>query len=49
MNNSAKFIIKSLLEIARRAYVLDKGRVVAEDTAQDVLKSGVLEKVFLGR
>ncbi len=40
--------IKSLLEIANRAYVLDKGRVVAEDQPQKIIEQGVLEKVFLG-
>lgn len=41
--------IKSLLEIAHRAYVLDKGKVVAGNTAPELLKSGVLEKVFMGK
>lgn len=41
--------IKSLLEIAHRAYVLDKGRVVASATAQDILAGDTLEKVFLGK
>ena len=40
--------IQSLLKIADRAYVLDKGRVVATDSANNILKSGVVEKVFLG-
>lgn len=41
--------IKSTLEIANRAYVLDKGRVVAEGPAQKILETSVLEKVFLGK
>lgn len=41
--------IKSLLEIAGRAYVLDKGRVVYKDISQKLLKSDILEKVFLGK
>ena len=41
--------IKSLLEIAGRAYILDKGKVVAEDTGQKLQKSDILEKVFLGQ
>ncbi len=40
--------IKSLLEVAGRAYVLDKGRVVYEGTSKSLLGSNVLEKVFLG-
>jgi len=40
--------IRSLLDIADRAYVLDQGRVIAHDTAQKIKKSDVLEKVFLG-
>lgn len=40
--------IKSFLEIAKRAYVLDKGKVVVSDTPQNIINSNVLEKVFLG-
>ena len=40
--------IKSLLEIAQRAYVLDKGKVAVSDTPQNIINSNVLEKVFLG-
>ena len=40
--------IKSLLEVASRAYVLDRGRVVYEGTSKSLLGSNVLEKVFLG-
>ncbi len=41
--------IKSLLEIVGRASVLDKGKVVTEDTGQAILQSDILEKVFLGK
>ena len=41
--------IKSLLEIAHRAYVLDKGKVVIKNTADRILESDVLEKIFMGK
>jgi len=41
--------IKSLLEIADRAYVLDKGKIVAQDSAQKISNSDILEKVFMGK
>lgn len=41
--------IKSLLEIAQRAYVLDKGEVVVSGNPRDIIESNVLEKVFLGK
>ena len=41
--------IKTLLGIAGRAYVLDKGKVVYEGNGNALRKSGFLEKVFLGR
>lgn len=41
--------IKSLLDIASRGYVLDKGNVVAKDASQKLLESGILEKVFMGK
>ena len=41
--------IKSLFEIVDRAYLLDKGKVVTEDTPENLLKSDILEKVFLGK
>jgi branched-chain amino acid transport system ATP-binding protein len=41
--------IKSLLDIASRGYVLDKGKVVARDTSQKLLESGVLERVLVGK
>lgn len=40
--------IRSLLEISHRAYILDKGKVVAEGDARDFLESDILGKVFLG-
>lgn len=40
--------IKSLLEIAHRAYVLDKGKVVVADIPKSILESNILERVFLG-
>lgn len=40
--------LKSLLEIVDRAYVLDKGRVVASDSARAIISSNILERVFLG-
>jgi branched-chain amino acid transport system ATP-binding protein len=41
--------VKSLLNIASRGYIFDKGKVVAEDASQKLLESGVLEKVFLAK
>jgi branched-chain amino acid transport system ATP-binding protein len=41
--------IKSLLEIIHRAYILDKGKVVKEGEPAELLRTGVLEKVFLGK
>lgn len=41
--------IKSVLNVADRAYVLDKGRIAAEDSASSLLNSDILERVFLGR
>ncbi len=41
--------IKSLLDIAGRGYVLDRGKVVIKDTSQKLLESGVLERVFVGK
>ncbi len=40
--------IKSILNIVHRAYVLDKGRVVAAGSPHEIIESGILEKVFLG-
>ncbi len=41
--------IKSLLEFVDRAYVLDKGKVVAEGAPGKLIEGGILEKVFLGK
>lgn len=41
--------LKSLLEITDRAYVLDKGKVVAEGTPKDIFDKKILEKVFLAQ
>jgi ABC-type lipopolysaccharide export system ATPase subunit len=41
--------IKSLLHIVSRAYVLDKGTVVTEDTPRNLLESDILERDFLGK
>lgn len=38
----------SLLEIAQRAYLLDKGKVVASDSAASLMSSDILERVFMG-
>lgn len=40
--------IKSILDIADRAYVLDKGRIAAEGDSRTLLSSDILERVFLG-
>jgi branched-chain amino acid transport system ATP-binding protein len=40
--------IKSLFGIASRGYVMDKGRIIAQDTSQKLLESGILKKVFMG-
>ncbi len=41
--------LKSLLEITKRAYVLDKGKVYAEGNPKELMENKVLEKVFLGK
>ncbi len=41
--------IKSLLEIATRAYLLDKGKVVYCGSTETLIKSGLIEKVFTGK
>jgi len=41
--------IKSLLEIADRGYILDKGKVVAEGDPTELVSKGILEKVFTGK
>lgn len=40
--------LKSVLAIVSRAYVLDKGRIVAESSPQELSEHKILEKVFLG-
>jgi branched-chain amino acid transport system ATP-binding protein len=40
--------VKSVLGIVDRAYILDKGRIVAEDKPQNLFAKHTLEKVFLG-
>jgi len=40
--------LKSLLEITKRAYVLDKGKIYAEGDPKEIVAKGVLERVFLG-
>jgi len=41
--------IKSVLEVAERAYVLSRGRVVLEKSSGDLMNSNDLEKVFLAQ
>lgn len=41
--------IKSLLEITHRAYILDKGKIVAKEISQKLLESDILENVFMGK
>ena len=41
--------IKSLLNIASRGYILDKGKVIAKDSSQKLFESGVVEEMFIGR
>jgi branched-chain amino acid transport system ATP-binding protein len=40
--------LKSLLEITKRAYVLDKGKVHADGEPKKLIDDKVLERVFLG-
>jgi len=40
--------IKSVLDIVGRAYILDKGAIVAHGDPNHLLKDKILEKVFLG-
>ena len=40
--------IKSLLEIADRGYILDKGKVVAHGDPKKLVSEGILQKVFSG-
>ena len=41
--------LKSLLSVAHRGYVLDKGKIVAHDSAHAIVSSGILERVFVGK
>ncbi|MES2134787.1 MAG: ABC transporter ATP-binding protein [Patescibacteria group bacterium] len=41
--------IKSLLEIADRGYILDKGKVVVSGEPKKLISEGTLEKVFTGK
>ena len=40
--------IKSLLEVATRGYILDKGKVVVEGSPKELIAQGTLEKIFTG-
>lgn len=40
--------IKTLLNVADRGYVLDKGKIVAEDNSLKLLESEIIKKVYLG-
>lgn len=40
--------LKSLLPLVDRAYVLDKGKIVAEGKGDHIVESGIFQKVFLG-
>lgn len=41
--------IRSLLEIAQRAYVFNRGMVAFAGTSQKLKDSDILERVFLGK
>ena len=41
--------IKSLLEIVHRAYILDKGKIIREDSSKHLLESDILERVVMGK
>lgn len=41
--------LQSVLEIVDRAYLLDKGLVVENNTPKNIIESGILEKVFLAK
>jgi branched-chain amino acid transport system ATP-binding protein len=41
--------LHSVLQIVHRAYLLDKGKIVEENTPDKIINSGILEKVFLGK
>lgn len=40
--------LKSLLPIVDRAYVLDKGKIVKEGNADEIVNSNIFQQVFLG-
>lgn len=40
--------IKSLLNIAHRAYILDKGKIVAHGSSDEILSKNFIENIFLG-
>ena len=40
--------IRSILDVASRVYVLDKGKIAHDGTPKSVLESDILTKVFLG-
>ena len=41
--------LKSVLEIVSRAYVLNHGKIIEEDSPKNIISSGILEKVFTGK
>ena len=41
--------IRSIFEIVDRAYILDKGKLICEDIPSKIMRSGVLERIFLGK
>lgn len=41
--------LHSVLSIVDRAYLLDKGLIVEENTPDKIIDSGILERVFLGK
>ncbi len=45
----AEHNMKSLLKIADRGYVLNKGKIVAKGDSQKLLKDEIIKKVFLGK
>ena len=40
--------IRSILDVASRVYVLDKGKIAHDGTPSTVQESDILTKVFLG-
>lgn len=41
--------LKSVLEIVDRAYVLNHGKIIKEDTPENIISSGILEQIFTGK